>query len=104
MAASHCRALKVGGTCLVLLWCIESYAQSLGADDLIDLPLEDLMQMDATVTSASKRDEVLKDTPAAIFIISREDIRRSAATTVPVALRIAPGLQVAHISSNEWAV
>ena len=104
MAASHCRALKVGGTCLVLLWCIESYAQSLGADDLIDLPLEDLMQMDATVTSASKRDEVLKDTPAAIFIISREDIRRSAATTVPDALRIAPGLQVAHISSNEWAV
>lgn len=76
----------------------------LGADALIDFPLEELMQMEATVSSVSKREESLKNIPAAIFVVTREDIRRSAATSVPDALRMVPGLQVAKISASEWAV
>lgn len=76
----------------------------LGADELIDIPLEELMQMDAVVTSASKREERLQDTPSAIFVIAREDIRRSGVTNIPDALRMVPGVQVSRITSTEWAV
>ena len=76
----------------------------LSADQLIDLPLEALMQMEATVTSVSKRDETLKDSSSAIYVLSREDIRRSTATSIPDALRLVPGLQVAQISPSEWSI
>ncbi|AFU99613.2 TonB-dependent receptor plug domain-containing protein [Simiduia agarivorans] len=76
----------------------------MGADDLIDIPLEELMQMDAVVTSASKREEVLQDTPSAIFVITREDIRRSGVSNIPDALRMVPGVQVSRITATEWAV
>lgn len=74
------------------------------ADQLIDLPLEDLMKMDTTVSSASRRDESLKDTPSAIFVIDSEDLRRAAITNIPDALRMVPGIQVGRISANEWAI
>ncbi|WP_394201182.1 TonB-dependent receptor plug domain-containing protein [Marinagarivorans algicola] len=83
------------------LWAQE---QSMSADDLIDLPLEALMQMDTTVVSASKRDETLKNSPAAIYVIGKEDLRRAAISNIPDALRMVPGMQVAKVSSNEWAV
>ncbi|UTA47902.1 TonB-dependent receptor [Simiduia sp. 21SJ11W-1] len=76
----------------------------MGADELIDLPLEELMQMETTVSSVSKRDETLRDIPAAIYVVSKEDIRRSGVTTVPDALRMVPGVHVGKISSSEWAV
>ncbi len=81
-----------------------SNSAPLSADQLIELPLEALMQMEATVTSVSKRNEPLKDSPSAIYVLSREDIRRSTATTIPDALRLVPGLQVAQISASEWSI
>lgn len=79
-------------------------AELMSADELIDLPLEDLMQMDATVVSASKRHELLKNTPAAVYVVSDEDIHRGGATNIPDVLRMVPGVQVARISTSEWAV
>jgi iron complex outermembrane recepter protein len=72
------------------------------AKDLTNLPLEDLMQV--SVTSVSKKEEKLSDAPAAIFVITQEDIRRSGVTNIPDALRMVPGLEVARIDSNKWAV
>ncbi len=74
---------------------------AVGADTL-DLSLEELMQM--TVTSASKKAQSLAETAAAVFVIKADDIRRSGATNVPEALRLAPGVQVAAIGHNRWAV
>lgn len=91
-------------TASLLLFDASSVMAQLSADDLIDLPLEELMQMEATVSSVSKRDESLRDIPAAIFVVTREDIRRSAVTNVPDTLRMVPGIQVGKISSSEWAV
>ena len=73
-----------------------------GARDLVDLSLEQLA--DILVTSVSRRAETLSQAPAAIYVISREDIRRSGATSLPEALRLAPNLQVARIDSSQYAI
>ncbi|WGS85782.1 TonB-dependent receptor [Methylomonas sp. UP202] len=70
--------------------------------NLEDFSINDLMQME--VSSASRKSETLSDTAAAAFIISQEDIRRSGATSIPEALRMAPGIDVARIDSSAWAI
>jgi len=72
------------------------------SSDLSELSLEELMSIE--VTSVSKKPEKLADAAAAIFVITREDIRRSGATCLPEALRMAPGLNVARVDSSKWAV
>ncbi len=72
------------------------------SDDLTQLSLEDLMNVE--VTSVSKKKQKLSGAAAAIFVITQEDIRRSGATSIPEALRMVPGLQVARLDSNKWAV
>ena len=66
------------------------------------LSLEDLMNLD--VTSVSKRPEPYFRAPAAIQVITQDDIRRSGASSIPEALRLADNLQVAQVNSQEWAI
>ena len=61
--------------------------------DLKSMSLEQLL--DVEVTSVSKRPEKLLEAPAAIQVITSDDIRRSAATTIPAALRLANNLDIA---------
>jgi iron complex outermembrane recepter protein len=75
---------------------------SLHAEDLTQLSLEDLMNIE--ITSVSKKSQKLSDAAAAIFVITQEDIRRSGVTSIPEALRMVPGLQVAKIDANKWAI
>jgi iron complex outermembrane receptor protein len=70
--------------------------------DVTAMSMEDLMNMQ--VTSVSKRTQKVADAAAAIFVITQEDIRRSGATSIPEALRLVPGLQVARIDQNKWAI
>ncbi len=70
--------------------------------DLADLTLEELG--DVVVTSVSRRRERLAAAPASIYVITREDIRRSGVTTLPEALRLAPNLQVARADANQYAI
>ena len=60
--------------------------------------------MDITITSVSKKSQKIADAAAAIYVISQDDIRRSGVTTIADALRMVPGVQVARIDSNKWAV
>ena len=71
-------------------------------DSVLNLSLEELMQM--TVVSVSKKAQSLSDTAAAVFVIKADDIRRSGASNIPEALRLAPGVQVAAIGQNKWSV
>lgn len=71
-------------------------------DDLLELSLEDLMNVE--VTSVSKKAEGKHHAAAAITVISSEDLRRGGFTSVPEALRIVPGLQVARIDASRWAI
>lgn len=70
--------------------------------DLSRASIEDLLNIE--ITSASRREQRAADTAAAVFVITQDDIRRSGATTVPELLRLVPGLQVAQINSNTWAI
>src|SRR6202022_188184 len=70
--------------------------------DVTTLSMEDLMNMQ--VTSVSKRTQKVADAAAAVFVITQEDIRRSGATSIPEALRLVPGLEVARIDENKWAI
>jgi iron complex outermembrane receptor protein len=72
------------------------------AADLTQMSIEDLMNLE--VTSGAKKVEPLQHTAAAIFVITSEDIRRSGATTLPDALRMVPGLDIAQNSGNTWAI
>jgi iron complex outermembrane receptor protein len=77
-------------------------AQSAADRDLGDLGLEELSRI--PVTSVSGRPESMLEAAASIFVITGEDIRRSAATSLPEALRLAPSLQVARIDATQYAI
>jgi iron complex outermembrane receptor protein len=69
---------------------------------LAELPLEDLLNVE--VTSVARQEQSLSESAAAVFVITQDDIRRSAATSIPELLRMVPGLDVAQITANTWAI
>ena len=75
---------------------------ALAGDNFLNLPLEDLLTIE--ISSASRKVQQVQDVAAAVFVISREDIERSGARSIPEALRLAPGVEVARIGNNRWAV
>ena len=70
--------------------------------DLENFTLEQLVNVQ--VTSVSKKETDLFASPAAIYVITQDDIRRMGVTSIPEALRMVPGMDVAQISGNQWAV
>lgn len=70
--------------------------------DIKRLTLEELMDLD--VYSASRRLERVRGTSAAVHVLTAEDIRRARVNSIPDALRLVPGVQVARIDANKWAV
>lgn len=100
------RVFSIPG-CLLAVFCCASgaVAQSPPSEppvDLTELSLEELM--DVRVTSVSKRAEPISAAAAAVFVITGEDLRRSGATSIPEALRMVPGLEVARIDASKWAI
>jgi iron complex outermembrane receptor protein len=69
---------------------------------LTHVSLEELGQIEVTTTS--KEPVKASRTPAAIYVITQEDIRRSGATSIAEALRLAPGVEVARVDSNTWSL
>ena len=72
------------------------------AFDVERMTLEELMELN--VESASRKAEQVWRTPAAVYVLTAEEIRRARATSVPEALRLVPGVQVARVDANKWAV
>lgn len=70
--------------------------------ELKQLTIEQLMSIE--VTSVSRRPENLSHAPSAIQVITQEAIRRSGASSLPEALRLASNLQVAQIDPRQWAI
>jgi iron complex outermembrane receptor protein len=71
-------------------------------DSLRGMSIEDLAEIN--VSSVSKTDMPLADAAASIYVINREDIVRSGATTLPEILRLAPNLQVYQQTPSSWVV
>jgi len=70
--------------------------------DLGKLSIEDLSSIE--VSSVSKSAEPLSDAPAAIYVITHDDIVRSGAISLPEMLRLAPNLEVAQINATSYAI
>ena len=60
--------------------------------------------LDMPVSSVARQDSTVGKSPAAVFVITNEMIHRSGAVCIPDVLRMVPGVQVAQISSDEWAI
>lgn len=86
--------------CLIIL--ISQPSAVLAAEDLLSMDLESLMALE--MTTASRKLQPLSRTPTAAHVITREEIRRSGSRSVPEALRLAPGVDVAQISPSQWSV
>jgi iron complex outermembrane receptor protein len=71
-------------------------------NSLRGLSLEELGNIE--VTSVSKSPVTVTRTPAAVYVITQQDIRRSGVTSLPEALRLAPGVEVSQIDGVKWAV
>ncbi|MCX6632257.1 MAG: TonB-dependent receptor [Candidatus Solibacter sp.] len=73
-----------------------------GQNGLAEASLEQLL--DIQVTTVSKKEQKLARTAAAVFVLGAEEIRRSGVLTLPDLLRLVPGVQVAQIDANAWAI
>lgn len=98
--------MRIVASSLLLASCVLSSVPAWGAESdtkkLLTLSLNELS--DIEVTSVSKRLEKASEAPAAVYVITSEDIRRSGATSIPEALRMAPGLSVARSGQSQWAI
>lgn len=82
---------------LIGLACIppeKSYAETLSFEELLNLE----------VTSVSKQSEKAFSAPAAVFVLTQNDIQQLGASTIPEALRSIPGLQVARSDASNWSI
>jgi iron complex outermembrane recepter protein len=70
--------------------------------ELKRLSLDDLMNVE--VTSVARQPQKLLQAAASIQVITAEDIRRSGATSIPEALRLADNLEVAQVNAHDWAI
>jgi iron complex outermembrane receptor protein len=70
--------------------------------DLSALSIEELANV--PVTSVSRRPQPLSQAPASIYVINQDDIRRTAGTSIPEILRLAPNLQVARVNSAGYGI
>ena len=92
------------GLILACLTCSPAYAKDAVASDP---EFDKILSQDITgltVTSVAKHSQQLKDTAAAVYVITQEDLRRAGVYSIPEALRLVPGVQVAKVSANRWAV
>lgn len=98
----------MSGAVLALVWpaavaeAAETNQTSNPSADLENLTLEQLVNVQ--VTSVSKKETDLFTSPAAISVITQDDIQRNGFTSIPDALRMVPGMDVAQINASEWAV
>ncbi|MEQ8332055.1 TonB-dependent receptor [Nisaea sp.] len=101
---SYMVAIRRAGLWTVLLSALTTagMARAVEIDPISRMSLEYLMNME--VTTVSKQPERIQKAAAAVSVLTREEIRRSGATTLPDALRLVPGVNVARINANSWAV
>src|SRR6202158_4395384 len=83
-------------------WAQEIHIDQNASASLKKLNLEELGNVE--VTTASKEPKTVWRTPAAVYVLTQEDIRRSGATSLPEVLRLVPGVEVARTDSDTWAL
>jgi iron complex outermembrane receptor protein len=103
--------IKIPVIILTIFIVISSYANdqedTMIIDKLKQLSLMELINVEVFNPSgslAARKVQKLSETPAALFVLTQEDIHRAGITNIAEALRMVPGLQVARIHSSQWAI
>jgi iron complex outermembrane recepter protein len=105
VSMTHARWLIVALSVLCLGWAEPSDDRAEPDIDyrrLASLSLEELMTLQVTSVAGVEQDWFR--TPAAMYVITGEDVRRTGHLSIPEALRLAPGVHVGQINSNVWSV
>jgi len=97
----YCTVRVAASAALSLLFGVAVAEESL-TSTLKSLSVEELMNIE--ITSVSKTAAPLSTAPAAIYVITHEDVMRSGATSIPEVLRLAPNLQVVQISASNYTI
>lgn len=90
------------GVSLGVLAAGDPQPDQIGPATLKQLSLKELSEIE--VVTPSKEPQKASRTPMAIYVITGDDIQRSGATSIPEALRLAPGVEVARIDSDKWSI
>lgn len=97
--------IRRGASSLALAASAALAAAPAAAEETVDpFALSPEQLFEAEVISASRSAESVWEAPAAIYVVTASDIERAGATSIPEALRLVPGLQVARINASGWAV
>ncbi|MCB0319651.1 MAG: TonB-dependent receptor [Bdellovibrionales bacterium] len=93
---------------IVLVNCLSANLQAQESEpplpDLTEIGIEQLMNLDLNVTTVTRKKQTVSSIPGSVYVLTSEEIRRSGAQHIAEALRLVPGVEVARINSNTWAV
>ncbi|MDB6064666.1 MAG: ligand-gated TonB-dependent outer rane channel [Pedosphaera sp.] len=81
---------------------VDQTTAAIQTNRLADLSIDELMNIPVTLDTRQPRP--LYQSAAAISVLTADDIRRSGAMSIPEALRLVPGLDVARVDSQNWAI
>lgn len=89
---------------LMCLAAVTGFGQRIGdpTNDLDKVSVDELFSLE--VTSVGRKAQELSKAPAAIYVLTAEDIRRSGATSIPEALQWVPGLTVLRVDGRSWII
>lgn len=90
------------GRVLLCLFVLSSPVAVATTHDLTELSLEELLNIE--VRLVSRKGDTLRESPAAVYVLNREAIARSGATSIPELLRLVPGVNVTRFAANKWSV
>lgn len=107
-ASGPALGMMLAGCCAALPFAAAAHAQQAGPAPeqdlarLANMSLEELMRAD--VVSVAGKPKSRMATPAALTVITAEDVRRSGARSIAEALRLVPGMYVARVNSSSWTI
>ncbi len=99
---SGLRCWLTGGLVAAILLAHPCAGDAQTVEDLNGLSIEQLGEIQ--VTSVLRSAQSLSDAPAAVYVITHDDIMRSSAQTIPEILRLAPNLEVAQLNATSYAI
>jgi iron complex outermembrane receptor protein len=70
--------------------------------DIKSTSITELMNM--KITSLTGKSENLSKAPAAIYVITGDEIKRMGVTQLAETLRYVPGLEIARVGANQWSI
>ncbi|HLA31366.1 MAG TPA: TonB-dependent receptor [Pseudomonas sp.] len=89
----------------MLLGCAGSASDVLAYQPSIDIKGTSLVElMNLNITSLSRKSEALNKAPAAVYVITNDEIKRMGVTHIAEALRYVPGVEVVRQEANKWAI